>query len=392
MRIVYIAYHGSIHTRRWVAFFAGRGHDVHVITCGGGDVVDYTADGAVIGRTWKVHDVGAPVGGKLGYVFKRRAVRQLVHELQPDLVHAHWLTSYGMLALAAGAQPLVVTAHGDDVLIAPQIRWKRWLIRRVLRAARLVTVPSESMRDAVRALLPPRSSTPIEVFQYGVDVGRLADRGDELRRARHALRASQPTQSYPVQIISTRAMLRLYRIDVVIDAIVLLAMDGLNFQCDLVGDGPERATLEAAVADAGLQDRVTFHGHIPPDRVEQLVAQSDIYVSVAESDGMSLSLLEAMSLGAVPVVSDIPANRGWINSGETGVLVEIDPSAVAGGIARALELDPWRVARDNVAVVAERADITTNLTACEQAYDDLIGVLWDPTAADDSGRGGVDAA
>lgn len=392
MRIVYVAYHGSIHTRRWVAFFAERGHDVHVVTCGGGDVVDYTADGSVVGRSWQVHDLGAPTGGKLGYLFKRRAVRRVVRSLQPDLVHAHWLTSYGMLALAADTHPLVVTAHGDDVLIAPKKWWMRWLVRRVLRAARLITVPSEQMREATRALLPTDSSTPIEVFQYGVDVGRLAERGDDLRRGRFALRSMHPGQSHPVRIVSTRAMLDLYRIDVLIDALVLLTMEGVDLRCDLVGDGPERARLEAAVADAGLQDRVTFHGHVVPERLEELVAQSDIYVSIAESDGMSLSLLEAMVLGAVPVVSDIPANRGWINSGHTGVLVDIDPSAVAGGIVRALELDPWRVARDNVAVVAERADITTNLTACEQAYDDLVGVLWDPVAADESGRGGVDAA
>lgn len=389
MRLVYVAFNGSIHTRRWVSFFASRGHEVHVVTCGGAGAVDYTAEGEVIGRTWTVHDLGVARWGKLGYVFKVRRARRVIRQLDADLVHVHWLTSYGMLAWAAGVRPLVATAHGDDVLIAPRTWWKRWLVKRVLSVASLVTVPSEHMREAVIALGAIGSDVEVGVYQYGVDVARLADVGSSRRRAHHE-RTTRDDSKIPqsVRIVSTRAMLDIYRLDVLIDALVLLQADGLAVHCDLVGDGPLRSHLESMVRDAGIEHLVTFHGHVAAVAVERIVADSDIYVSVAASDGVSLSMLEAMALGAVPVLSDIPANRSWINDGHTGVLVDIDPSALAGGIRRALELDPWRVARDNVAVVAERADMATNLLACEQAYDDLAGVQWDPTPLDD----GVDAA
>ncbi len=389
MRLVYVAFNGSIHTRRWVAFFAERGHEVHVVTCGGADAVDRTADGEVIGRTWIVHDLGAPRWGKLGYLFKARRARRVIRQLNPDLVHVHWLTSYGLLAVMAGVRPLVATAHGDDVLIAPRKPWMRWLVRRVLAAASLVTVPSEQMREAVVELDVVAPDVPIEVYQYGVEVARLADLGSSIRSARHAQAAVREAgTTHSVRVVSTRAMLDIYRLDVVIDAIVVLHHDGLDVRCEIVGDGPQRGQLEQMVRDANIGHLVTFHGHISAAEVERIVADSDIYVSVASSDGVSLSMLEAMALGAVPVLSDIPANRSWIHDGHTGVLVDIDPSALAGGIRRALELDPWRVARDNVAVVAERADMATNLIACEQAYDDLAGVRWDPTPLGD----GVDAA
>src|SRR5699024_5114191 len=88
---------------------------------------------------------------------------------------------------------------------------------------------------------------------------------------------------------------------------------------------------------------------------------------------------EALALGPVPVLSDIPANRGWVHDGETGVLTSLDAGAIAGAIARAASLDRERVARDNRSVVAERADRDTNLAACEFLLDDLVGVQWDPT-------------
>ena len=383
MRIVYLAWHGSVHTRRWAGWFAERGHEVHVVTCGGGDARDVDSDGTELPLRYAVHELGAPRGGKLGYVFKRGAARRAVRRLQPDVLHAHWLTSYGMLALAADQPhvPLVVTAHGDDVLIAPDNQLMRRLVQRVLRAAKLITVPGDPMHRAVVELLAPQAppAAGIAVFQYGVESARLAEAG---RRAREAAGPG------PLRIVSARALLQLYRVDALIDALALLAAEGdLDFHCDLLGDGPEREALELQARRHGLGDRVTFHGSVTPAQVERFVGASDVYVSVSESDGVSLALLEALALGAVPVLSDIAANRPWVNDGATGVLVDIDPADIADGIRRATGLDRERVAADNLSVVAERADRDTNLAACELLIDSLVGVMWDGAmvAGDDAG-------
>ncbi|MCW2920949.1 MAG: glycosyl transferase family 1 [Thermoleophilia bacterium] len=378
MRIVYLAWHGSVHTRRWAGWFAERGHDVHVVTCGGGDARDVDADGEELPLRYAVHELGTPRAGKLGYVLKRGAARRVVRRLQPDVLHAHWLTSYGMLALAADQAhvPLVVTAHGDDVLIAPNNALMRRLVQRVLRAAKLITVPGDPMHHAVVDLLAPQAppAAGIAVFQYGVESARLAEAG---RRARAAAAPG------PLRIVSARALLQLYRVDALLDALALLDREGdLDFHCDLLGDGPERGALEQQVQRYGLQSRVTFHGSVTPAQVERSVGASDVYVSVSESDGVSLALLEAMSLGAIPVLSDIPANRPWVNDGATGILVDIDPVDIADGIRRAARLDREQVAADNLAVVAERADRDTNLAACELLVDSLVGVTWDAAIAD----------
>jgi glycosyltransferase involved in cell wall biosynthesis len=384
MRIVYVAQHGSIHTRRWVSFFAERGHEVHVVTCGGGDAVDLDADGAPLPRPYTIHDLGRPRPGKLGYFLKVLPARRLIKRLDPDVLHAHFATSFGMIALMSGTRPLVVTAHGDDVLVAPGTRRPvmKLIVSAVLRAASLITVPADHMCEPVRRLLGPKSQdVPIAVFQYGVEVARLERIAEQARleRAEHKLSGGG---GRPLEIVCSRAMLRLYRIDALLDALAILARRGRSFRCHLVGDGPERGALEAQAAALGIAGDVVFHGHVPGRRVEQIVAGADVYVSVSETDGVSLSLLEALALGPVPVLSDIPANRGWIHDGQTGVLVELTAEAIAEGILQASTLDAERVARDNRAVVAERADRTTNLAACELLIDELVGVSWDPSPAD----------
>lgn len=352
MRIVYVAWNGAVHTRRWASFFAERGHEVHVVTCGGGD-----GSGG-----YAVHDLGRPRGGKAGYLLKVPRARRLVRSLAPELVHAHYATSYGLLGAAAGVRPFVVTAHGDDLLISPRHPAMRLLVRSVLRRADLATVPSEPMRAAAMSIAG-EGAPSVEVFQYGVESGRLAALAGELRAAR---------EPGPLRIVSARPLLRLYRIDDLLHALALLAQRSVDFHCTIAGDGPERAALQALVTELDLADCVELAGILPPGDVEHLLARADVAVSVAESDGASVALLESLALGAVPVVSDIPANRAWIADGENGIVVAITPQAIAAGIERAAGLDREAVAGANAELVRERADRSRNLGRLEGLLEELV--------------------
>jgi glycosyltransferase involved in cell wall biosynthesis len=98
-----------------------------------------------------------------------------------------------------------------------------------------------------------------------------------------------------------------------------------------------------------------------------------VYVSLAESDGTSLGLLEALSLGAVPVLSDIPANRAWVRDGETGLLTRSDPDSVADAIQRARELCAGDAPARNLRLVSERGDREANLSAWARSLERLVG-------------------
>ena len=71
-----------------------------------------------------------------------------------------------------------------------------------------------------------------------------------------------------------------------------------------------------------LNDIATITGETRHDQLPKTLADSDIYISASASDGTSSSLLEAMACKVFPVVSDIPANHGWVQPGETGYFFE----------------------------------------------------------------------
>ena len=100
----------------------------------------------------------------------------------------------------------------------------------------------------------------------------------------------------------------------------------------IVGDGPDRSSISAAVADAGLGDRVELLG----DRgdVRNLLARSDIFVLATLSEGMPLALLEAMAEGLPAVASSVGGVPEIVQDGENGLLV---PAGDAAALARALQ-------------------------------------------------------
>jgi glycosyltransferase involved in cell wall biosynthesis len=279
-------------------------------------------------------------------------------------VHAHWATSYGLLAALSGARPLVITAHGDDVLLAPRNPLMRPLVRRVLRAAALVTVPGPHMEAAVRELCGSRTPSVI-TLQYGVEVDRLVELG-----AGRTSDRDEPLGSLarPLRVVLARPLLRLYRVEAVIDALALLRDRGVVVTCRIFGEGPERRRLEARARRLGVAERTTFLGQVAPGRVEEALVWADAYVSASSSDGASLALLEAMVLGAIPVVSDIPANRRWVASGLGGLVVQASGADIARGLeAVARDLDRATAREHNRELVLREADRRANLARCERA-------------------------
>jgi glycosyltransferase involved in cell wall biosynthesis len=366
MRIVYLAWNGMTHTKRWAADFAEMGHDVHLITCGDGDARDEDDNGRPADPPYVIHDLGLPRAGKAGYLAKAPAARRLVRRLRPDLLHAHTATSYGVLGLASGFHPLVVTSHGSDLLLSARNPVLRPLIGAVLRAADLVTVPGEHVRTVALELGvdPDRLLT----FQYGVETERLRALGAERRAAR-------PSEA-PWTIVSARPLTSLYRNEVLVEAMT----ERDDWRLEIAGVGPERAPLERLAGRLGVSDRVTFHGPLGSPAAERLIAGADVYASVADSDGTSIALLEALAAGTIPVVRDHPANRPWVEHAVTGFLVPADVAAVKAALEAVPSLDREQARETSFELVSRRGDRERNLGLLDERLRALVeGEVVRPT-------------
>ncbi len=356
--ILYIADAASIHTRRWAEHYRDQGLDIHICSFRTADIPGV-----------HVHKLPTAGLGRMGYFFAIPVIRRIARRLRPDLVHAHFLTSYGFLAARAGLHPLVVTAWGSDALIAPKnSRLLRYFASYAVMNADVVTTLAAHMNASVADLgvsLELITSTP-----FGVDA-------DFFR-----LPLSGKLERQQLRLICTRNFDVVYDVGTLIRALAQVFASGRKLVVDLVGAGPLHETLNALVREMKLESHINFHGHVDHQFLAGLLAGSDIFVSPALSDGNNVSLNEAMACGCFPIASNIPANAQWIMDGVNGYLYPPgDVTKLAQAIEMAIEKTELRISARTVnrAIIENRVDWRICVKRMDDIYKQVIGLK-------DSGR------
>ncbi|HTK31678.1 MAG TPA: glycosyltransferase [Candidatus Saccharimonadaceae bacterium] len=346
MRLAVLGNAAVLHTRRWAEHFRGRGHDVAV----------WSLEPAPPG--FAAHALPAtPLPGFLRYPLALPALSRDLARFAPDLVDAHYVPNYGVLGALTGRRPLVVTAWGSDLLTTGRRDpLQRARARYVLSRADAVLTDAENLGTAARELgaAPAR----VHVVPWGVDPARF-----------------RPGVREPGLVLSTRMHETVYDLDVVVEAAARVLAERADARLVIAGDGSRRAALERLAARRLPAGRFTFVGRLEPDALAAWLGRADVYVSASRSDSTSLSLLEAMAAGALPVVSDIAGNREWVGDGDGARLFAVgDAPALAGAIARALDDAAFADAARarNARVIAERGTWSENLARIERLYEALV--------------------
>jgi glycosyltransferase involved in cell wall biosynthesis len=287
-----------------------------------------------------------------------------LERINPDVVHAHYVSDYGVLAAMSGRHPMVVSAWGSDLLVDPRLSViTRRLVRWVLGRADLVTYNSTQLGEAARAM----GARPERLLEVVLGVGR------------EMLEALSPSRVPPAEraptIVSQRSLERpLYNVDQVIMAMPEVLKQVPAARLLVGGEGALQGQLRELAARLEVTHAVEFIGTASwPAGLAERLGKAAVYVSVPSSEGTSVTLLEAMAAGAYPVVSDLPSNREWVGD-EGGALV---PLGEVAPLARALVtglLDPDRrvmAAKRNWKVIEDRGLWDVNMGRMEKAYLDL---------------------
>jgi glycosyltransferase involved in cell wall biosynthesis len=169
-------------------------------------------------------------------------------------------------------------------------------------------------------------------------------------------------------VLSLRAHEPLYRVGDVIEAFGLISTarhdDGPPSVPHLVigHTGSLTEQLRALAIERGVGDQVHFIGSLPEDQLAPLLHRADCYVTAAEVDGTSVTLLQAMACGAPVVASDAAGNLGWIEDGVTGrTFATGDATALAEALNRTLGSYPAGEVQRARLLVEQEADWHANL-------------------------------
>jgi glycosyltransferase involved in cell wall biosynthesis len=244
---------------------------------------------------------------------------------------------------------LVVTYQGSD---AHELwSWRaidRRLIRFLLETADCVTAVSQSLIDKVRASLPDLHMKAFRSIPNGapLDVIAGSPNRDEV--------------DLPSDYVLTAGLL-IHRkgIDLIIEALSLLAQDGVFLHLIVAGDGPDRQKLADLAKKKGLSRYVRFIGAQPRERVFSLMKHCAAFVLASRAEGLPLVLAEAMACGAPVIATRVDGNPEIVQHGETGLLATADDAASIATALHTLWSDPGlrtRLARQGRDSVIRRHD------------------------------------
>jgi glycosyltransferase involved in cell wall biosynthesis len=297
----------------------------------------------------------------LEYFFAPVSIRKIIKKEKPDMVIAERTTSYGFLAAISGSKTIAIAQQGrtdlwpEDSSLYP---FKKFIQKYAFKKAHLIHAWGPVMTIHMKAI--------------GVDMNKVLvlPKGINL-----SLFTPSTNNSTRIEAIVTRSLMPEYRHDSILKAFGILNQKGIDFSLTIVGDGTRLSYLKDLAVARQIENKVIFTGRIPNTELPKLLQQSNVYISMPITEGVSASLFEAMACNCYPVVSDLPGNQSWITHRENGQLIEID------NIEMLAEELIWSFenaeSRNNAIIrnrkfVEENANYVINMKTISDKYHELL--------------------
>ncbi|UCD95468.1 MAG: glycosyltransferase [Candidatus Zixiibacteriota bacterium] len=305
-KIVILGYSGSVHVIRWAQGLTERGLKVVVISLGGAEVEG-------------VETIVLPLKGRrsIGYLWYLPKVKELIRTLRPDLVHAHYATGFGLWGRWSGFHPLVMSVWGTDVVEFPRNLIKRYVLRRILRAADHLTAASRFLKKKIVRLCRDMELR-ITVVPFGVSIPEKKGTGSEDDK---------------VRLVYIKAHEKLYGPDVLLEAMGIAAGKNPRVHLVLAGEGSMTARLKKQAKNLGLDEHVRFAGFIDNRKIFDFLGRHDIMVMPSLAESFGVAALEAAAAGLPVIAGDVGGVSEVVIDGKTGILV---PPGDAAGLAEAI--------------------------------------------------------
>jgi glycosyltransferase involved in cell wall biosynthesis len=274
----------------------------------------------------------------IAYLQLRRAVKvgvlwKLIHRVTPvTLAAPTWLGRLGIPLLVGPLNSGLGSPKGFDAILQKE---SVWLIH-LRKLGRVFDTLIGSSRRISRMLIATTTTFEAVEPRYRLRCRMMPENGVNLEHFSASAWPPPPTKKRPLKIIFVGRLIPLKGLDMLLEAIANMRLQGKNVQLDVIGDGPMNEPWQALTRQLGIDDIVRFSGTQPNEEVAQRIISSHVLClpSVRESGGAVL--LEAMSC-ARPVIALAFGGPAEIISDDCGVLVEmISPEQVVTALSESL--------------------------------------------------------
>ena len=329
MKILLLADASSEHTEKWAVGLAKKGFEIGIFSINPPEY-NWMKEYSNIQNFSDPGSSGTKQTSfsKIGYLKLIPKLKKIIRTFEPDVVHAHYATSYGILARLSGFKPYFISAWGTDVMKFPDKNFiNRKILKKNLNQAAKVFATSNTIREYIHRI----QKVEVTVIPFGVDLQQF-----------------KPNRKLPlfdpetIVIGAIKVLSPIYGMDILIDAFASVVKVNPHKKLGLllVGEGPSRNELMAQCEKLGIQDQVIFTGRIDFSEVAAYFNSVDIFVNISEYESFGVSVIEASACEKPVIVTDVGGLKEVVDQNETGIrIASRDKYATAAAIERLIE-DP----------------------------------------------------
>ena len=295
MRIALLADAASVHTQRWVQGLVDRGFRVSVWS-----EREWPGDAPVA-----VYRLNSGSWTRMRWADSVRRLRDGVGAFRPDIVHAHYVSRYGLWAAWLGRRwPRVFSVWGADVEVFPQAHGglNRYLLRAILAQPDRITASSRYLAEVTRQY----TSKPVTVVPFGIDRTRFGPK---------------PPNRGPLRWMINKALEPVYGIDVALEAWARVPRDRI-WEGQILGTGTEKVRLERLAVTLGVADRIHWRGPVAPADLPEVLAWADLGIYPSRRESFGVAPLEMQALGRAVMAHRVGGLPEVIRPDVTGYLIE----------------------------------------------------------------------
>lgn len=352
-KICYLADADSSHTRKWVDYFSDLGDEIHLISMR--DTKYKYKDNV------KLYVIKPPFKSKLSYFFIINSIKKLINKINPDLIHSHYATSYGLYGRLSKKHPLIISVWGSDVYDFPKSsKLKEKLFIYILKGADVICSTSEDMALEIKKYYDKKN---IEITPFGVDIERFNI-------------INKPLSNNYITIGVVKNLRKVYGIEYLIKAFVDLSKEiEKDIRLMIVGDGEERENLENLSKKLNIENKVNFVGNIDNKEVSKYINKMDIICMPSIRESFGVAAVEAEACGRPVVCSDVGGLKEVVLHNKTGYLFKSEDIEDLKEKLKKLILDEKKIMEFSTKgreFVVEKYDWNKNAALMKKIYNSVL--------------------
>jgi glycosyltransferase involved in cell wall biosynthesis len=312
MKILILADPSSSHTIKWVNTLHRRGINVFLFGLSKYDQTQYD-DGIRIESLQTPDSIKAKLDGnflKLMYLAAFPKLKKIIRTFKPDILHAHYAASYGVIGAFTGFHPFILSVWGIDILTFPKnsVLHKKMIEYSLKKADNVLATSSYLAKETNKY-----TNKDILITPFGIDMEEFKPK------------IVDPIFMEDDIVIGTiKSMERKYGIEYLIKSfsIVKKKYQHKNIKLLLVGGGSLEDKFKQMIDELGITDSSIITGQIPFNKVADYHNQLSIAVYVSKVESFGVSILESSACEKPVVVSDVGGLPEVVENNVTGFIIK----------------------------------------------------------------------